>query len=480
MKLEISEARRNQSNANNANGFHSSGIKTDLVKCDPTHINPDEISRQLHNIGLYCEETRGDRLKKNIEDVINHVKDGKCQVIGVYREKKASSAMLPPEIMSRLKYCDGNAIGFLSNTIYEQIADGEWKPVGAGDFQLHIRTLIAEDVYKYFKENIREFPWAEASKNRDTEVSTVDAIKSLFMEAAEACTATVIEGISRASVESIFSSALDDIDKEVLTKDFHGESKPTIVEFQKNYDSTTRNSDGVGALRYKWTIDIKNYQEKKQEPKHNVKIHVEACSILYTSEDLLKDHYKKACEHFKLLQMLTSNDFHTDPSVTVFESIPEPSIDVFQNSLPSTATYEYVDAIVFYQSDVQKLGFFDNTQSSAAASYTKSITSGFSTAFTVGLSAEVNFEMSAVVAKFGAKFGFNVSLTNQWTQTQTDTISFQIPAGKKAYLYQVTLLCARLRYYPSKIKYEYVEYGKFLSDAYKTTENPLYEDKMKG
>ena len=63
----------------------------------------------------------------------------------------------------------------------------------------------------------------------------------------------------------------------------------------------------------------------------------------------------------------------------------------------------------------------------------------------VGLSAEINFEINAAVCKVGAKFGFNVSLTDQWSKSQTETISFRIPAGERAFLYQVTILCARLR-----------------------------------
>ena len=94
----------------------------------------------------------------------------------------------------------------------------------------------------------------------------------------------------------------------------------------------------------------------------------------------------------------------------------------------------------------------------------------------VGLSAEINFEINAAVCKIGAKFGFNVSLTDQWSKSQTETISFRIPAGERAFLYQVTILCARLRLDTKTGKYSYVEYGKFLTDAYKTSKKPLYEE----
>lgn len=132
--------------------------------------------------------------------------------------------------------------------------------------------------------------------------------------------------------------------------------------------------------------------------------------------------------------------------------------------------------MVFYSSDLQKVGFIDNTLSEAETTYSKSLTSGFMTQTTVGISAEVNFEISAQVCKVGAKFGFNVSMTDQWSKSQTEAISFHIPAGKRAFLYQVTLLCARLRLDAKTGKYSYVEYGKFLTDAYKTSEKPLYEE----
>ncbi len=477
MKLEFSEARQKQDFTNK---IHIDKLKVNLVQCEPTRIKPDEISRQLHNMGLYCEETRGERLKKNIEDVQNRIKYGTCDVFGVFRQKAANSIMIPPEIISQLEYCNGKAISLLTNAGYEKIANGVWEPGHTGCLQAKLLTVIHEANYSYLKENEKDFPWAEASTNRDMEVSTLEAIKALIIDAAEVCSATIVKGITRSAVETIFSRITTDIKEGVLEKDYYSAPDPQVVEIVENYNPSTGDCDAVGAIWFKWKIDIKNYREKKKETQHKVSFYIEARSVLYSSAELLKKHYEKVCNRSRLSQMLTSNTIHVGNSVTVFDSKPEPSAEVFAKSLPSTVTYDYVDAIVFYQADVQKLGFFDNTESSAVASYTKSITSGFSTAFTVGLSAEVNFEMSAAVAKFGAKFGFNVSLTNQWTQTQTDTISFQIPAGKKAYLYQVTLLCARLRYYPGKIKYEYVEYGKFLSDAYKTTENPLYEDKMKG
>ena len=153
-------------------------------------------------------------------------------------------------------------------------------------------------------------------------------------------------------------------------------------------------------------------------------------------------------------------------------------MNTFIKSVPCESDTEHMDVMVFYSADVQKVGFLDNTDSEAAATYTKSLRSGFMTQSTVGFSTEINFEINAEVVKMGAKFGFNTSLTDQWSENQTETISFQVPAGKRAFLYQVTLQCARLRLDTETGKYSYIEYGKFITDAYKTTNDPLYEDSL--
>ena len=202
---------------------------------------------------------------------------------------------------------------------------------------------------------------------------------------------------------------------------------------------------------------------------------ISARSLLYGDINTLNAHYAMALARVKGACCLLHNSIPIVSEVTVYDSLPPADMETFINSLPCKTDAEYAEVIVFYSSDLQKVGFIDNSLSDTETTYSKSLTSGFMTQSTVGISAEVNFEINAQVFKAGAKFGFNVSLTDQWSKSQTETISFRIPAGKRAFLYQVTILCARLRLNAKTGKYSYVEYGKFLTDAYKTSEKPLYE-----
>ena len=192
---------------------------------------------------------------------------------------------------------------------------------------------------------------------------------------------------------------------------------------------------------------------------------------------MLDRHFRALLAWIKLKRVV-DNSFDIIDEVTVFDSLPPANSDTFMQSLLCTTDENYTDAMVFYSSDVQKIGHIDNTGSNATAKYVKSVTSGFVTSIAFGMSTETNVELNAEVVKVGTKIGFHVSLTDQWTKTQTETIEFNVPAGSSAFLYQVIIQCARLRLNNATGKYSYVDHGKFLTNSYKTTDKPLYEDKL--
>ena len=89
------------------------------------------------------------------------------------------------------------------------------------------------------------------------------------------------------------------------------------------------------------------------------------------------------------------NSIPSVSKVTVYDSLPLANMDTFINSLPCKMDTEYAEVMVFYSSDLQKVGFIDNTLSETETTYSKSLTSGFMTQTTVGIFAEVNFEINA-------------------------------------------------------------------------------------
>ena len=305
-------------------------------------------------------------------------------------------------------------------------------------------------------------------------MSTVEVIKEMFTEAATACTAATVQRIDKTTLDTTFSNVLVGLNESAFEKDYDVTNN-CVITLLYNYDHKRHECDGVGIVTYDWRLRIRNYKEKKKEPKHETILNISARSLLYWDVNTLDTHYAMVQARVKGACCLLHNSIPIISEVTGYDSLPSADMDTFINSLPCKTDAEYAEVMVFYSSDLQKVGFIDNILLDTEKTYSKSLTNGFMTQSTVGISAEVNFEINAQVCKVGTKFDFNVSLKDQWSKSQTETIIFRIPAGKRAFLYQGTILCARLRLNAKTGKSSYVEYGKFLTVAYKTSEKPLYE-----
>lgn len=468
MALIVSEARKKE-------GFHIDRIPITLNERQATPLDPEELTKQLNDLGLHCSETYGEKLKKNIEDVTSKVGLGDLTTFGVYKDGgKIQMEQLPNNVMESIY--SKNTLHTLLDERFSKEADGSWEEGAAGQYTSKLLVLQEIDNYNYLKENTKDFPYAEEpEKEIKQQVSTIDAIKEMFLEAATACTAATVQGIDKTTLDATFSNALVGLNESAFEEDYDVTNN-RVITLLYNYDHEKGDCDGVGIVTCDWRLRIRNYKEKKKDPKHETILNISARSLLYEDEKTLDSHYAIVQSRIKGACCLLHNSIPIVSKVTVYDYLPPADMDTFINSLPCKIDTEYAEVMVFYSSDLQKVGFIDNTLSEAETTYSKSLTSGFMTQTTVGISAEVNFEISAQVCKVGAKFGFNVSMTDQWSKSQTEAISFHIPAGKRAFLYQVTLLCARLRLDAKTGKYSYVEYGKFLTDAYKTSEKPLYEE----
>lgn len=470
MALVLSEARKNR-------GIHIDKIPISLDRCTATKLEPAELTKQLNAMGLSCEETYGENLKNNIEEVISQIDLGELTTFGVYKDQGGlKMEQLPNNTLSALS--GQNALNDLLANRFEQSAEGSWSEGSTAKFSSKLLVLQQIDNYNYLKQQAADFPYAEDPEREiKKKVSTVDAIKDMFVQAATTCSAATVQGIDRTTLEATFSNALIGLNESVLSCNYDVTNNRVIMLLY-NYDPKTRDCDGVGVVTCNWRLRIRNYKEKKKEIEHTTILQIGARSLLYEDTDALDRHYAMALARNKGACCLLDRSIPVVSKIEVFDSLPPANMDTFINSLPCETETEHADVWVFYSSDLQKEGFIDNTLSDTETTYSKSMTSGFMTQSTVGISTEINFEISAEVVKAGAKFGFNVSMTDQWSKSQTETISFRIPAGKQAFLYQVTLLCAKLRLNNKTGKYSYIEYGKFLTDAYKTSEKPLYEENV--
>jgi hypothetical protein len=139
-------------------------------------------------------------------------------------------------------------------------------------------------------------------------------------------------------------------------------------------------------------------------------------------------------------------------------------------------TTGYADAVGFVAVDwrLQLVASLGNTQSGATTSYSTAVSRGFtfSTTQSLSISEEVGVNIEIVTEKTTVTFA--LSFTEEWTTTETKTISFECPPGKKAFVYQGTLMSKLMTFSADTAQYTWASApSKALTEVVVTTELPI-------
>jgi len=161
--------------------------------------------------------------------------------------------------------------------------------------------------------------------------------------------------------------------------------------------------------------------------------------------------------------------------VEILESDPGPATQTtFEKGIPSTNTDSQALSIVLFSPNLQLIASLDNTTSDATSTYTVSVSHGFtfSSTQTLSITNEVGVNVEVVSAKTSVTFA--LSFTEQWTTTQTRTLSFSCPPGKKAFVYQGTLMSKIMALDAESAQYSWASAPtKALTEILVTTNTPI-------
>ncbi len=162
-------------------------------------------------------------------------------------------------------------------------------------------------------------------------------------------------------------------------------------------------------------------------------------------------------------------------SVKIFDSDPGPATQVlFDQGIKSTSTESEALSIILFSPNLQLIASLDNTQSEVTSTYTTSVSHGFtfSSTQTLSITEEVGVNIEIVTEKTSVTFA--LSFTEQWSTTQTRTMSFQCPPGKKAFVYQGTLMSKLMEYSASSAQYSWSgAAAKALTEVLVTSDVPI-------
>lgn len=430
-------------------------IPVQLIEATPTPVTVEAVKSQLDDIGLNCALAAEDRLEVYIKEVEQRIPQGSTQTYQILRPATGAGALVA---------------GLYGD--YEQSSIGNWEPSGTGLGYSRELEYIQEPTH--FDWLLGNQPGFTGVVNNPPEYKgrygSVDAIKEMFINVSVNASATLVKGLNRGSMESVLSNAIAPLtDKNA--QNYAPGPQSRVIFLVEDYDPSTGAAAAVGVLSLWWDLKIVDYKEKKKSPQHDTTLTVRTRSVLYDSVEAMNSDYLAARTHFK------ENAFQAIPprptKVEIFTARPAPTEDTFLKSLPKVATQEKLQAIVLYAPNLQLIGSIDNTNSDVTTTYEKSLTSGFTFSMSQQLSVEANFDAGIVLAKGGVKIGLTFTFTEEWSSSTTESMSFSVPAGKKAFTYQGYLMAQILEYDARTDTYSYKETARLLSNILATSATPL-------
>jgi hypothetical protein len=454
-------------------------VPIQLNSSTPTALTPESLQEQLRNVGLTCPDTNLDQLEKHINEVKGQLPNGAVQTYGIYLPKQGEG----DRVFYRSEFHINQLAerGYVGEVVYaglQESSQGNWEPsdTGAG-YSSELEYIQFPTHFDYLLNNKPGFTGVKDEQPPYSgKFDTVDAIKQLFVQIGTNASSILVKGLDKDSIESTLSNAIAPLQDTQVSDYDHTDSR--VIYLVENYNPSTQECDGIGVLTIDWRLIIKDYKEKKSSLKHDTNLTITARAVLYSDlatlyadKAFVESHFKNKL--FQVFNLLTPGIPVKPSKVEIFTALPPANKDTFDKSLPKIATENFVEVIVLYSPDLDNIGCIDNTNSDASSTYSISLTKGFTFTTSQSFSLELSFEASAEIVKAGIKIGFNLTFTEQWSTSTTETIQFSVPSGKQAFTYQGYLLSAILRYNPADNTYKYTEYGKLKTNIVTTTRTAI-------
>lgn len=435
-------------------------IPISLQKDTPTKVSPEDLKAELNAIGLYCQETNVENLRKHIDDTLKLFPDGKVKGFGIFEYN--------PPSMEEL-WEKGYTTKPLSE-IVNPLSDihSNWEPSDIVPFRDELSAVGYPSHFDYLLDKYIGFSGVKSSESYSKEGTTVDAIKEQFTKIAINISSTLIEDLDKDQLEATFNKIISTLDPG--SKDYDSGLKNRGIFLVSGY--AQEQCDAIGILNVEYRLVVTNYKDKKSSST-NYQLDVTVRTMMYTDVDMLDNHYNFVLAHFKS-NLFFDLKIPVKPEIKIYDALPAENSDTFRHSLPLEQTEDNtISAMVLYAPDLQNIGCIDNTDSDGSAQYSKTTTSGFTFSSGQKISIGAKYAAGVLFQKAEMNVNLEISFTEQWNESQSETTSFSVPARSKAFLYQGYLQCAVLEYNLETFKYSYKQTGTFLSNIIKTSSVPL-------
>jgi hypothetical protein len=429
-----------------------------MTPTTPSDLTGDSLSPQLADIGLSCPQTSPDALQPVINDT------------------KASFPFNGHGQFFKIVDTTDHVSKGVALAAAADAATGQWEPSDTAMGYMSDLSIISY----YFDDLKANYPGFTGFKITEPQSSdkfgTVDAIKNQFVTVGLNASASVVTGIDKDSLIAVLTGIIKPLSDTVKDYDV---SNSRFCCLLLNYNGVD-DADGVGFVSFSWRLQIHDYKNKsKDTPVHQTTLDVTAWSVVYDNIDVLEAQ-KKWVQARHPAPTLALFGIPPKYQFTVFDTLPPAGEMAFNSSLPVTNTVDKLTAIVLYSADVTCLGCLDNTNSSAASSYSISTTSGFTFTMSQTIGTEFSAGFDIELVKATVKISLSLSFSEQWNTSQTETIAFQMAAGKRSFVYKGVLKTRYIYFEPATSKYTYGVTGSFYTNTLVSSDKPLSGDPIYG
>lgn len=329
----------------NESAFPTKKMKMKLIKAEPSRLDVKELKKQLNDLGLRCEDTSIESLTLYKSQVMQSLPSTKMQACRIAKPKNGFS-----EAAFRAGELGETDAPYIEEALQlKDVATGEWIwDVAAGGFQEELESIQVPAHFDYLKKNRPSFSGLTAEEKVNKQLTSVDAIKGLFIKTAETASSTLGKPLNKDSVEAFFTNVISNLNDSDIKKDYE-RSDSAVLFMTLNYNEENENCDGVGVINISWNIKIKNYQRKTKNggDYHDTTIDVFCRGVFYSSLNVLEGDYDAVKAAFK--DSLCLMQYPKEPiAVSVFETLPPANRENFWSGLPGAVTDTYTDSIILH------------------------------------------------------------------------------------------------------------------------------------
>ncbi|EDM65275.1 hypothetical protein PE36_11502 [Moritella sp. PE36] len=478
----------------NAKGFPIKRIDIKLTKTTPSTITPVSLRPQLKDAGLPCGETATvaelqgfiDRGVKEFTQILA----GKTGLAAYGFSETipndvhlASSAYAGKQIEIKIIKLATGGYGEL-RLLKEEDTEVNYKPseTGAG-YSNELYTVLYEDNFEYLESKTGQGGYVfggqrKDAKTRTDEVATDVAITNLFAEAAASAAQIypVAGGVDKDAMQAVMKLTLGKNFGGMAARDYYyrGDKNILLVD---GYDEQAQDCKGIGAINLLYTLTIQEYKHKAKNggDTHEVTITISSRGMFYDNPDVLERDYNMITNPGAVMgnrsrgshqekdnhQKESKSDFPVrDEELEIFVELPPADKNTFKHSLPTAISENgNVQRLVMYSPDYLNIGVLDNTHGSAETKFEKTFTRGFSKEFSTTIGYSTTVEASIEFIKASVTLSLSATFSASWNESQSQTTTFSVPAHKKTFLYQGTMLARLIKWNqkgPESGNYEYV------------------------